>query len=453
MGSEFIVRVQKMTAGLSLLAALFVCVYVSPQKAGALLAGAAWAVANIALLRRVMAAWLRPEGARRLELALLLAVKFPALYAAGFALLAWVRIDPVWAVAGFTMLFAVLLLKALGRALVWSGWFERIPAARPVGDPARAWPPSRRPRRESRTAALWAVVVTMGIVAAVAAGGGFGETEEPAAAQATAQHEGAVEHGETHEAQHELPNIITVLYAYFGDSPVVQFLHHWENIVFSLLIALMVIVVFAVGTRRREMIPGRLQSLLEMAVEGLTGFIEGILGPRGREFVPFLGTLFLYILTMNLAGLVPGLKSPTSNINVTVGLAITVFLYVQYTGVRRNGIGGYIYHLMGSPKGITWAMVPLNIPLHIIEELARPLSLSLRLFGNITGEDVLIFIFATLGVAAISFLHAPVGLPLQVPFLFLAILTSTIQALVFTLLSTIYFSLMLPHGEEHEEHH
>lgn len=449
MGPEFIVRVQKMTAGLAVLAALFVCVHVAPSKAGALLAGAAWAVANVALLARLTAAWLRPEGPKRLTVLALLAVKFPALYAVGFALLAWVRVDPVWAVAGFTILPTVMFLKALGRSLVWSGWFERMPAARHVGDPARAWPRNRRSGRESRTAALWAVVLTMGIVAAVVADGGFGETPEHSGAPAAAEHAAAEEHAEVHE----LPNAITVLYAYFGDSPVVRFLHHWENIVFSLLIALLIVGVFALGTRRREMVPGRFQGLLEMAVEGLTGFIEGILGPRGREFVPFLGTLFLYILVMNLAGLVPGLKSPTSSINVTVGLAITVFLYVQYTGIRRNGLGGYIYHLMGSPKGITWAMVPLNIPLHVIEELARPLSLSLRLFGNITGEDVLIFIFATLGVASLSFLHAPIGLPLQVPFIFLAILTSTIQALVFTLLSTIYFSLMLPHGEEHEASH
>jgi F-type H+-transporting ATPase subunit a len=133
-----------------------------------------------------------------------------------------------------------------------------------------------------------------------------------------------------------------------------------------------------------------------------------------------------------------------------VALAICVFCYVQYTGIRRLGIVGYLDHLAGQPRDVvSIVMVPLMVPLHIMEELAKPLSLSLRLFGNVTGEDVLIAIFVGLGVASLGFLHLPIGLPLQVPFIFLAILTSTIQALVFTLLSTVYFSMMLPHDEEH----
>jgi F-type H+-transporting ATPase subunit a len=101
---------------------------------------------------------------------------------------------------------------------------------------------------------------------------------------------------------------------------------------------------------------------------------------------------------------------------------------------------------MGEPKGaVGWSMVPLILPAHLVGEIAKPMSLAFRLFGNITGEDILIFAFIGLGIALTSFL--PVGVPLQVPFLFMALLTSTIQALVFTLLSTVYFSLVLPHEE------
>jgi F-type H+-transporting ATPase subunit a len=85
-------------------------------------------------------------------------------------------------------------------------------------------------------------------------------------------------------------------------------------------------------------------------------------------------------------------------------------------------------------------------------ELAKPISLSCRLFGNIFGEDMLLVAFATLGVTTLAFTHLPFGLPLQLPFMFLALLTSTLQALVFTVLSTIYFLLMLPHGEHEHEH-
>jgi F-type H+-transporting ATPase subunit a len=97
---------------------------------------------------------------------------------------------------------------------------------------------------------------------------------------------------------------------------------------------------------------------------------------------------------------------------------------------------------------VEWCLVPLNLPLHIIGELAKPVSLSLRLFGNISGEDMLLAIFATLGVTILSFINLPVGLPLHVPFIFLAMLTSFVQALVFSLLATIYFSLMSHHEEE-----
>jgi F-type H+-transporting ATPase subunit a len=103
--------------------------------------------------------------------------------------------------------------------------------------------------------------------------------------------------------------------------------------------------------------------------------------------------------------------------------------------------------MAGSPRDvISWCMVPLLFPLHIIGELAKPFSLALRLFGNITGEDTLVAVFVGLGIAILAF--SPVGVPLQLPFYFLGLLLSTIQALVFTLLSTIYILLMLPH-EEH----
>ena len=259
----------------------------------------------------------------------------------------------------------------------------------------------------------------------------------------------AVSEGEAHE----LPNFITVLYHYFQGTSFIDFMHTWENVIFAFLVGGFLILLTRAASKNPKMIPGPLQNAVEMAVEGLYNFITGILGPDGKRFVPFLGTLFLYILCMNLAGLIPGAKSPTANINTTVSLAICVFLYVQFTGIRANGPIGYIDHLMGQPRNlIGWLLVPLMLPLHIVEEFAKPLSLSLRLFGNITGEDILLFIFVGLGVGMLSFIPIPIGVPLQIPFIFLALLTSFIQALVFTLLSTIYFSLMLPHHEE-EEHH
>jgi F-type H+-transporting ATPase subunit a len=193
-----------------------------------------------------------------------------------------------------------------------------------------------------------------------------------------------------------------------------------------------------------------------MLVEGLYGFIAGIIGERhAPRFVPFLGTLGIYIWCMNLFGLIPFMDSPTSSLNVTFALGLIVFLYAQYVGLRELGLVGYADHMLGQPRDLTgWLIAPLMLPIHLLGELAKPISLSCRLFGNIFGEDMLLVAFVSLGITSLAFTHLPIGLPLQLPFLLLALLTSTLQAAVFMVLSTIYLLLMLPHdhhdGEAHE---
>ncbi len=257
----------------------------------------------------------------------------------------------------------------------------------------------------------------------------------------------------------ELPNVITLLNdaLHHPKTGLMPFLHHFEVIIFAFVVLAFMCIVAMRVYKKRKLIPGRAQAVVEMLVDGLSSFFIGIVGEKyGPRYVPFLGTLFVYILLMNFAGLIPGLHSATANLNTTAALAICVFLHVQGSAIRHLGIGKWVFHLMGEPRDpISWVLVPLNLPVHIIEELAKPFSLALRLFGNITGEDVLIAAFVGLGVLALGFLHSPVpiGLPLHLPFIFLALLTSTIQALVFSLLASVYFALMMPHedhaGEEH----
>lgn len=254
-----------------------------------------------------------------------------------------------------------------------------------------------------------------------------------------------------HEGSHELANLITLLTSYvFKEGAVHDFLHQWENMIWAYAFAGVIILFAQLAAKNPQMIPGRLQNVVEMVVETLSDFILGILGPRGRPFVPFLGSLFVYILVMNIGGIIPGGKSPTAQPNTTVALALCTFLYSNFIGLKQNGPLGYVKHLAGSPQSaVEWAFVPIMLPVHILGEIARPVSLSLRLFGNITGEDVLLYAFAALGVAALSFMHSPIGVPFQIPFILLACLSSFIQALVFTLLSTIYILLWLPHEEGH----
>jgi len=188
-------------------------------------------------------------------------------------------------------------------------------------------------------------------------------------------------------------------------------------------------------------------------VEGLSSFIISILGPaQGPRFVPFLGTLFIYILAMNLFGLIPFMHSPTASLNVTVALALTVFVYVQFIGFKELGPLGWLDHMLGNPRNLTgWLLAPLMLPIHVLGELAKPISLSCRLFGNIFGEDMLLVAFASLGVTMLPFKHLPFGVPMHALFFPLALLGSVLQALVFTVLSSIYILLMLPH-EHHDEH-
>ena len=249
----------------------------------------------------------------------------------------------------------------------------------------------------------------------------------------------------------EFPNIIEILHeASQGQSPLINFIYEYRIVVFSTVIWLFLGILAYFAYRKRSIIPGGVQNFVEWVVESLAGVVTGILGRDGRKYVPFIGTLFVYIFCMNLFGLIPGMCAPPSKLNTTLALAICVFLYVQYSVIRNLGLLGYFHHLAGSPRSaVEWFLVPLNLPLHIIGELARPVSLSLRLFGNIAGEEMLLAIFASLGVTLLSFLHMPIGIPLHLPFIFLALLTSFVQALVFTLLTTIYFSLMSTHEEEH----
>jgi F-type H+-transporting ATPase subunit a len=205
-------------------------------------------------------------------------------------------------------------------------------------------------------------------------------------------------------------------------------------------------------------VPGEgLLGKVEAIVEGLEAFVCGVLGKvEGRRYLPFLGTLFLFILSMNLAGLVPGLKSPTSRFEMTGALSFCVFTFVQWTGIRRLGFRGYVDHLIGQPRDLVgWLLSPLMLFIHGIGELVKPLSLALRLFGNIMGEDTLLGVFVTLGALCMAWSHLPIGVPLHLPFVLLAIIFSVVQALVFTMLSMIYISMMLPHEEHampHEGH-
>lgn len=246
---------------------------------------------------------------------------------------------------------------------------------------------------------------------------------------------------EAHITQPELPNLADFLARKFAGTHFGEYIYLWQNVLFSLLIVLIISILAYMATRKSRLVPGRLQNACELLVGGIDDFVCGILGKQGRRFTPFIGTLFIYILSMNLFGLVPFMKSSTSSWSTTLALALCVFIYVQYTGVRQHGPLGYLDHMMGRPRGAMAYTVffPLMmLTLHIVSELVKPISLSLRLRSNIWGDDMLLAVLSGLGIP---------GIPLLVFSSLLAVLASVVQAVVFSLLTTIYFSLMLTHEE------
>ena len=186
--------------------------------------------------------------------------------------------------------------------------------------------------------------------------------------------------------------------------------------------------------------PGKFQILLEDAVGGLKGMLEQWIGPKGIHFMPLIATLGLFILMGNYMGLVPGLMAPTSSINVTLGCALTIWVYYHYQGIRAQGIGHYLMHFAAPPGAPIW-MAPIMLPIELISHLSRVMSLSLRLFGNIFGEELVI---------AILFSIIPWLIPL--PMMFLGLITGGLQAFIFVLLGIIYIQGAVA-VEHHEDEH
>lgn len=172
-----------------------------------------------------------------------------------------------------------------------------------------------------------------------------------------------------------------------------------------------------------SMVPGQLQNFWESMIEPLENFAkENLGGAAGSRFFPLLGALFIYILILNLMGLLPMFDAPTANLNTNIGMALLVFALYHFVGFRVHGIG-YIKHFCGPVKILT----PMMFPIEIINHCARPLSLTLRLFGNIKGEEM---------VLLVVLMMAPIigTLPLMFLFIFVKIL----QAFIFYLLTIVY---------------
>ena len=206
-----------------------------------------------------------------------------------------------------------------------------------------------------------------------------------------------------------------------------------KAVILMWIVCILIPCIFMLAARGRRIIPTRLQSLTEISIEFLRNMVVDNMGKKGLKFFPFIATLFFFILFCNLLGIIPGSYTVTSQIIVTAFFAITVFIISQIVGFATHGVG---YLRIFVPSGVPKFIIPIIVPIEIVSMMARPLSLSVRLFANMTaGHTILIVLFSlAIGLKYVGFL----------PFLFTVALTGLeifiafIQAYIFTILTCVY---------------
>lgn len=224
----------------------------------------------------------------------------------------------------------------------------------------------------------------------------------------------------------EHPIMFLVVLADLIGGPVADFAHHYPHILYTWFVMLILILLGRLATAKISLKePKGLQNIFEYIIEGLGNFQSSIMGEKGQPFFPLMATLIIYVCACNFQGLIPGSFAPTSDLNTTAGLAIVIFLLTHFEGIKAHG-AGYIKHFLG-PMPI---LAPLMFVIEGVSHISRLLSLSLRLFGNVMGEELVVAILFTLAGAYFA----------PLPMMFLGLLTGFLQAFIITLLAMIYIS-------------
>jgi F-type H+-transporting ATPase subunit a len=239
-----------------------------------------------------------------------------------------------------------------------------------------------------------------------------------------------------------------------------------DHVTYTWLVMIILAAVAFVASRNLQLVPRGAQNFLEVVLEQFNQMIDDVMGHEGRRYLPLLATLGLFILTGNLMSLVPGLAGPTGNLNTTGACALVVFVAYHWIGVRKQGLVPYLKHFAGP---VPLALKPLMFVIELISHLARPLSLTLRLFGNMVGGHILLaVIFLLMGLdgligwalsgsvvgAVVGGIGGAVTIVFTVGFLYpLKILVAFLQAFIFVMLTMLYISGATEEAEHHSEHH
>jgi F-type H+-transporting ATPase subunit a len=249
-------------------------------------------------------------------------------------------------------------------------------------------------------------------------------------------------------------------------APIVRLPGIPDHVAYTWLVMIILAGLAFAASRNVRLVPTGLQNFFEVVLEQFQQLIDDVIGPQGRPYLPLIATLGLFILGANLLSLVPGMNGPTTNLNTTAALALIVFFSYHYIGVRKQGALTYLKHFTGP---VPLVLKPLMFVIEIISHLARPLSLTLRLFGNLVGGHILLaIIFFLMGLQGLigwalsgSALGAVVGgigglvmIVFTVGFLYpLKILVSFLQAFIFVMLTMLYISGAIEEAEHHGGEH
>jgi len=211
---------------------------------------------------------------------------------------------------------------------------------------------------------------------------------------------------------------------------------YFQLVAHVVLVALIIVVLAKLATSKMSIVPKGVQNIMELYLGGVLSMGKDVVGEKyARKYLPLVATIGLFVFISNLIGIIPGFESPTANINITLPLAVAVFIYYNYEGIRKNGVVHYFAHFMGPVP----ALAPLMFPIEVVSHISRIISLSFRLFGNIKGDDLFLWVLLML---------TPWIIPL-VPFAMLTFM-ALLQTFIFMILTYVYLAGAVLIDEEHE---
>jgi F-type H+-transporting ATPase subunit a len=204
-----------------------------------------------------------------------------------------------------------------------------------------------------------------------------------------------------------------------------------QHVIMALIVLMVVPIIFTIFAKKPSLIPTPIQNVFEIYIEFIDNLIKENMGEKGRRYFPLIASIGLFVFFGNLLGIIPGLESPTANLNTTMALALLVFFIYNFEGIRENGIG-YFKHFLGPVP----AMAPVFVIIELLSHLSRPVTLALRLFANMTGGEL---------ISVVLIMLVPFLIPM--PVMLIHLIAIFLQTYVFVVLTTVYIAGAIAHAE------